>query len=60
MEKLGRQQRRAVERAALKRAVARNPAAAPLPRRERRKLTAEDLVAVAALSAQLGWLGRKR
>lgn len=52
MEKLSRQVRRAQERAALKRAVALNPASAPLPRHERRKLTGEELVAVAAIVAQ--------
>ena len=58
--KLTRQQKRAAERAALKRAVARNPASAPLPRAERRKLTGEDLAAVAAFAAQFGLLEKQR
>ena len=59
-DKITRQQRRAQERAALKRAVAKNPASAPLPRAERRKLTVEELALVATFAAQFGLLEKQR
>lgn len=49
-----RQRRRREEREALRWATNRNPASAPLPRRERRRVTGDELTTAAAVAALVG------